>query len=287
MFTRFLWILPIVVGVYIVLSSDCLVSIEKYLTKCLDDFTQLINEDNYQEQLKENSDGIGENIHVDINNEERIWTREELEKYNNLENGLYLAILGNVFDVTKGVKHYGPGETYHLFTGRDGSLAFITGDFSENGMNDDISTLTPQQIKALNSWVDFYKKSYSYKGKLVGNFYNSDGSPAAGFHYLEAKLKQVEENESAEAEKNRIFPPCNVEWKAETGSRVWCTTSSGGIHRDWIGVPRMYFENPSSKQHRCACVNLKSREYRENNANFREFIECPRDSSSCRIILEN
>lgn len=269
MFTRFLWLLPIFLGVYLMFSGDYLEFIENYITKCLEDFSQVINDNN--------------NVESDV----KIWTREELGKYTNLENGLYLAILGHVFDVTKGVKHYGPGETYHSFTGRDGSLAFITGDFSENGMKDDISSLTPQQIKSLNSWIDFYTKSYSYKGKLIGNFYNSDGSPAAGFYYLEAKLKQAEENESIEAEKNRIFPPCNVEWKPETGSRVWCTTSSGGIHRNWIGVPRMYFENPSLKQHRCACVNLESRKYQENKANFREFDECPSDSTSCQIILKN
>ena len=30
---------------------------------------------------------------------------------------LYLAILGNVFDVTKGKRFYGPGENYHAFVG--------------------------------------------------------------------------------------------------------------------------------------------------------------------------
>lgn len=110
MFTRFLWLLPIFFGIYIITTNNYLLeSIENYLTKCIDDFFNAINDNNNDE----------EQIIINNNNndEERIWTRLELEKYTNLENGLYLAILGKVFDVTKGVKHYGPGETYHSFTG--------------------------------------------------------------------------------------------------------------------------------------------------------------------------
>lgn len=33
--------------------------------------------------------------------------------------GLYLAILGQVFDVHKGYKHYGPGGAYHFMAGVD------------------------------------------------------------------------------------------------------------------------------------------------------------------------
>lgn len=46
-----------------------------------------------------------------------LFTDSELKKYNNLENGLYLSIVGKIFDVTAGAKHYGPGATYHPFTG--------------------------------------------------------------------------------------------------------------------------------------------------------------------------
>ena len=36
----------------------------------------------------------------------------------------------------------------------------------------------------------------------------------------------------------QMFPPCNVEWSQAEGSRLWCTKKSGGITRDWVGVPR-------------------------------------------------
>lgn len=48
---------------------------------------------------------------------QRMFTTSELRQYTNLENGLYLSILGQVFDVTKGDQHYGPGGNYHAFIG--------------------------------------------------------------------------------------------------------------------------------------------------------------------------
>lgn len=45
---------------------------------------------------------------------DRLFTLNELERY---RGQVYLAILGQVFDVTKGSKHYRPGGTYHFFTG--------------------------------------------------------------------------------------------------------------------------------------------------------------------------
>lgn len=48
-----------------------------------------------------------------------LFTKEELKKYNGVDTPeLYLAILGNVYNVTKGESSYGPGQTYHIFIGR-------------------------------------------------------------------------------------------------------------------------------------------------------------------------
>uniref|UniRef100_A0A914XPJ9 Cytochrome b5 heme-binding domain-containing protein n=1 Tax=Plectus sambesii TaxID=2011161 RepID=A0A914XPJ9_9BILA len=44
---------------------------------------------------------------------------EQLAKYDGSKGskGLYLSILGKVYNVEKGAKHYGPGGSYHFFTG--------------------------------------------------------------------------------------------------------------------------------------------------------------------------
>lgn len=49
----------------------------------------------------------------------QIFTHEDLAKYDGSEGskGTYLAILGQVFDVIKGAKHYGPGGSYNIFVG--------------------------------------------------------------------------------------------------------------------------------------------------------------------------
>lgn len=44
------------------------------------------------------------------------------------------SILGEVFDVTKGKKHYGKGGSYEFFTGKDASRSFVSGDFSQVGI---------------------------------------------------------------------------------------------------------------------------------------------------------
>lgn len=78
----------------------------------------------------------------------RLLTRNELLKYDGSEGseGLYLAVVGQVFDVIKGHKHYGPGGAYHFMAGKDASLAFVTGDFTESGQTDDVSSLSPSQV---------------------------------------------------------------------------------------------------------------------------------------------
>lgn len=49
----------------------------------------------------------------------RLLTRNELLKYDGSEGseGLYLAVVGQVFDVIKGHEHYGPGGAYHFMAG--------------------------------------------------------------------------------------------------------------------------------------------------------------------------
>ena len=37
------------------------------------------------------------------------------------------------------------------------------------------------------------------------------------------RFKKAEENENSVTKEKEKFPPCNVEWTAEKGSRVWCS----------------------------------------------------------------
>lgn len=49
----------------------------------------------------------------------RLFTLNELSKFDGVqEKQLYLSILGKVYDVSKGERHYKAGETYHYFLGK-------------------------------------------------------------------------------------------------------------------------------------------------------------------------
>lgn len=58
----------------------------------------------------------------------RLLRQEELLLYTGTKDskGLCLAILGQVFDVEKGRKHYGPGGGYRFFTGISPTLCVMT-----------------------------------------------------------------------------------------------------------------------------------------------------------------
>ncbi|KAE8625110.1 hypothetical protein XENTR_v10006161 [Xenopus tropicalis] len=139
--------------------------------------------------------------------EGRLMSKEELSVYDGGpgSSGIYLAILGQVFDVHKGSKHYGPGGSYSFFA-----------------------------------------------GKLTGRFYDESGNPTKALEdalkVIDIGLKLKEERE----EENKQFPPCNSEWSSES-KRVWCSKNSGGIQRDWVGVPRKMY-TAGTNGYRCVCV---------------------------------
>lgn len=227
---------------------------------------------------------------------EKIFTEEELKNYDGKEGrkGPYLAILGRVYNVKKGKQHYGAGGGYEFFSGRDASRAFVSGDFSEAGLVDDVSGLSNPDYIGLDDWVKFYEKDYKYVGKLIGRYYNEQGEPTQYSNLVQQWISEAYAQKEDENQEKRIFPPCNSEWTPEAGSRVWCTTKSGGIQRDWTGVPRKLF-SPGQGRSRCACVknfgapshdpNRKPNDNRGDldNPNIQEYKGCPPEETSCYI----
>ncbi|KAJ9599854.1 hypothetical protein L9F63_009894 [Diploptera punctata] len=213
-----------------------------------------------------------------------LFTEEELNKYSKLENGLYLAILGKVYDVGNGEKYYGSEGGYHYFTGRDASRAFVTGDFTESGLTDDVTGLAPQELLSLEQWTQFYQKEYKYKGKLIGRYYNPNGQPTPYNREIRKLIREAKNNKEESNKEKLLYPPCNAEWSQESGSRVWCSTMSGGIQRDWIGVPRQLYE-PGSKSFRCACIN-ESQLNGLKKGNMKEYPDCNPKATSCWVYPE-
>ncbi|KAJ1531878.1 hypothetical protein ONE63_000526 [Megalurothrips usitatus] len=219
---------------------------------------------------------------------DRLFSTEEVAKFNGEEGspGIYLVILGKVYDVSRGSKHYGPGGSYHAFAGRDASRAFVTGDFSENGTTDDVTGLTPDDLKSIQDWSQFYHNEYTYKGKLIGRYYNSEGDRTDYYNEVERLIKVASEASAAQNADYQKYPPCNAEWTPEAGSRVWCSNRSGGIERDWVGVPRKYYK-PGSDSYRCACIQIHGEathpDSKQKKGNVIEYKDCPPSSESCRV----
>ena len=89
-----------------------------------------------------------------------------------------------------------------------------------------------------------------------------------------------------------MFPGCNSEWSKAKGHRVWCTKKSGGVDREWVGVPRKLFY-PGRKE-RCACVRIAGPPSTDpsatatddgdlSNPHLKEYEGCAADAASCQI----
>ncbi|MEQ2246886.1 Neuferricin [Ilyodon furcidens] len=214
----------------------------------------------------------------------RLLSRSDLSLYDGEKDsrGLYLAILGQAFDVLKGHKHYGPGGAYHCMAGKDASLAFITGDFTKRGLIDDVSSLSPLQVLALYEWLAFYQRQYQHVGFVVGRFYDENGHPTEALLEVEALLAEGQKLKAQSEVEKVHFPACNSEWSTGHGGRVWCSTKSGGVIRDWTGVPRKLF-SPVSGHVQCVCIKDPST---ANDPSLQKYEGCPSDADSCMVAQD-
>ncbi|CAN6444596.1 unnamed protein product [Victoria cruziana] len=154
----------------------------------------------------------------------KLWTAQELAKYNGTDDKLpiLLGILGSVFDVTEGKNHYGVGGGYNHFAGRDASRAFVSGNFTGDGLTDSLRGLSISEMKSVVDWRGFYFKRYKYVGKLIGRYYNNQGNPTKLLEGVEAKAAkgaQLLEKQKIEEAKR---PNCNSRWSQDDGGQVWC-----------------------------------------------------------------
>ncbi|XP_062543978.1 neuferricin homolog [Armigeres subalbatus] len=230
---------------------------------------------------REPTGGVGKESHEERavhNAGEQLFTEQELAKYDGRDGskGLYLVILGYVYDVQKGVKHYGPGEAYNMFVGHDASRSFISGDFEEyDSEMSDVSSLTDSEVKSIVKWKSFYDENYVYKGKVIGRYFDKNGDFT---EYHKVVLERVARAEEAESKPKQEFPSCNVEWKQETGTKVWCSSRSGdGIERGWVGKPRRYVKEEDKTPY-CVCVPDGS-----EGGNLVPFDNCDSASEECYV----
>ena len=128
-----------------------------------------------------------------------------------------------MFDVSRGTKHYGPGGGYAGFAGRDGTRAFVTGEFTEEGLTEDVTGLTDDDAAGLIYWRGFYAANYTYIGLLAdGAFYDAQGQPLPPVAALEAAAARRHALLQRIAGEVRVAPSCDAAWDADAGGAVWC-----------------------------------------------------------------
>ena len=101
-----------------------------------------------------------------------LWTLEKLSKYRG-EAGMpiYIALDGNIYDVSQSQGFYGPGGGYHVFAGRDATRGLAKGLLEEKDVltnPGDKSDFSAMEHMKLDDWVDRYNSKYPIVGKLGG-----------------------------------------------------------------------------------------------------------------------
>ena len=219
---------------------------------------------------------------------------------------LLLAIVGDVYNVSAGRKHYAKGRSYAHFIGRDATRAFSTGAADAGGLTDNVAGLSFDELKSIADWHGFYESHEEYYkvGVVTGRYYDEHGRAiAAAFPWA-----AIQTQASLQEERRQKLPECNSKWTQQSGSVVWCTLRSGGIERSWTGVPRLYREDrdptfaatpllvterstsgdesPSTSTtppERCVCA---SQEELDASAQaqppfLREYVGCATDATEC------
>ncbi|XP_045480036.1 membrane-associated progesterone receptor component 1-like [Harmonia axyridis] len=100
----------------------------------------------------------------------RDFTVQELNKFDGTqEDGrILIAVNGNVYDVTKGKRFYGPGGPYAAFGGKDASRGLATFSVSvKTEEYDDLSDLNSIEMDSVREWEAQFKEKYELVGKLL------------------------------------------------------------------------------------------------------------------------
>lgn len=96
-----------------------------------------------------------------------------LQKYNGTDSKkIFIAVKGNVYDVTQGASFYGPNGPYGNFAGRDASRGLALNSFDPavltpiNEPIDDLEGLTTSELESLTGWEELFESKYPIVGKL-------------------------------------------------------------------------------------------------------------------------
>ncbi|KAK4687166.1 membrane-associated progesterone receptor component, partial [Tremellales sp. Uapishka_1] len=79
---------------------------------------------------------------------------------------IYVAIKGDVYDVSAKKEMYGPGAGYNVFAGKDASKGLGMSSLDVKDAIPDYTGLNEAQMKTLDQWQTFFQKRYNIVGKV-------------------------------------------------------------------------------------------------------------------------
>ncbi|KAF8335075.1 cytochrome b5-like heme/steroid binding domain-containing protein [Cantharellus anzutake] len=88
---------------------------------------------------------------------------------------VYIAINGEVYDVTASRRNYGRGGNYHNFAGVDATRAFAT-QCLKGHRTHDLRGLTDAQLRSRDHWIKYFKENPKYP--RVGVVFNKPINPS-------------------------------------------------------------------------------------------------------------
>lgn len=123
----------------------------------------LFNNSNNDEKEKEEEE-------EEVKESPRDFTIEQLREFDGKDNKpIYIALKGDVFDVSIAKDFYGEGSGYHCFAGREASRAMAKLSFEEEELSNlDISNLGSFERNQLDEWYEKFKyyRSYPIVGRV-------------------------------------------------------------------------------------------------------------------------
>jgi len=100
-------------------------------------------------------------------------TPEELKTYDGTDpdKPIFIAIAGDIFDVSTAPHHYGAKGNYRGFAGVDATKSYFDLCFTEECLKTawDLSALDTKQLKEIAGWRDFYcdERKYAFVGRVL------------------------------------------------------------------------------------------------------------------------
>jgi hypothetical protein len=184
-------------------------------------------------------------------------TPDELATRNGVDDpSLWLAIVGRVFDVTRGdgARHYARGMPYAGFVGRDGTRAFATGRFDADGLVADVDGLSDDDVLGVRRWLEFYRAGGGGDGEaaperspetLNPEAREEDGSSGsyreigvlAGGHYYDANGVETSRKRAFDAAAHRAEKRARDDREREALWRTCARTTRSGASRRITRVP--------------------------------------------------